>query len=106
MRGFSFIRAVVVMVSLHSDRTATKTEVSTWEQGSAVMGRTRLVVGGMWTLGLWIRKEVERFKWSLMGHTSRIIKDNAESNLNDGGSGEGVSEWGIQELDYGISLHV
>lgn len=85
----------MVMVSLHSDGTITKTEVSTREQDIAVTGWTRLIVGGMWTLGLWIRKEVECFKWSLMGHMSRIIEDNAESNLDDGGSGQEVPEWGI-----------
>lgn len=93
------------MVSFHGNRTMTKTEVSTREQGIAVMGWTRLVVGGIWTLGLWIRKEVECFKWGLMSHTHRIIKDNAESNLNDGDPGQELSEWGIQEGDYGISLH-
>jgi hypothetical protein len=45
-----------------------------------------LLFGGMWTLGLWIRKAVEWFKCCLMGHTSRSMEDSsAKGNLNCGG---------------------
>lgn len=40
----------------------------------------------------WIRKAVEHFKWSLMGH-SRIMEDSgAEGDLNCGASTQEVSE--------------
>jgi hypothetical protein len=39
--------------------------------------------GGMWILGLWVRKAVESFKWNLMGHSSRSMGDSgAESDLD------------------------
>lgn len=44
-----------------------------------------LLFGGMWTLGLWIKKPVEFFKQGLMGHTSRSFEDNGdEGDLNCG----------------------
>jgi hypothetical protein len=55
-----------------------------------------LLVSGIWTLELWARNEVERFKWHLMGHTSRSTEDSAEDNaegkLNIGGPTQEVSE--------------
>ena len=48
---------------------------------------------GMWTLGLWIRKAVECFKWGFMSHTSRSMEDSgAEADLNCGGLDQEVSE--------------
>lgn len=46
------------MVSLHSDRTLTKTEAGTREQGRVAAGLTMLLIGRMWALRLWIRKVV------------------------------------------------
>lgn len=54
-------------MSLHNNKTLTKTEVGT-RRG---------------VLTFLVRKADEWFKYSLMGHTSRIIEDNrAESDLN------------------------
>ena len=36
-----------------------------------------LLVGQMWTMGLWIRKAAECFKQSLMEHISRSKEDSA-----------------------------
>lgn len=47
---FSFIRVVMVMVSLCSNRNA-KTEVGTRDWGIAVIDLTVFLFGGMWTLG-------------------------------------------------------
>lgn len=42
----------------------------------AVTGQTEwLLLGGMWTWGLWIRKAVECFKWGLMDYTVRSRED-------------------------------
>lgn len=40
----------------------------------------------------WIRKIVEHFKQSLMGHNSNNIKDSTEGNLNYSSSSQKVSE--------------
>lgn len=45
---FSFIRVVLVMISLHSNRRVTKIEVGTREQGITVIGLTMLFVVGIW----------------------------------------------------------
>ena len=57
---FSFIRAAVVMVSLHSYRNP-KTEVGTRDWGTAVIGLIVFLFGGMCTQGLCVRKAVECF---------------------------------------------
>ena len=51
----------------------------------AVIGLTMFLIGGMWTLGLWIRKAVELFKWGLMDCSSRSVEDGgAEGDVNCG----------------------
>ena len=78
-----FIRLALVMVSVHSSKTLTKTEVGTRHWGIAVIGLTMLLFERMWILGLWIWNSVECFKWGLMGHPSRIMEDFvAGSDLN------------------------
>lgn len=52
----------MVIAPLHINKTLTKTEVPINVQNIAVTGRSMLFVGGMSTLGLWIRKEIEHFK--------------------------------------------
>ena len=63
------------MVSVHSSKTLTKTEVGTRDWGIAVIGLTMLLFGRMWILGLWIWTLVECFKSSLMGYPSRSVED-------------------------------
>ena len=63
------------MVSVHSSKTLTKTEVGTRDWGIAVIGLTMLLFGRMWILGLWIWKAMECFKWGLMSHPSRNLED-------------------------------
>lgn len=36
-----------------------------------------VLLGGMWTLGLWVRKAVECFKCCLVGNTYRSMEDSA-----------------------------
>ena len=63
------------MVSLHSNRTLTKSKV-----GVRGVLLTMLLAG---ECGLWIRKAVEHFKWGLMGHTCKSREDiGAESNVD------------------------
>ena len=48
---------------------------------------------GIWTLGLWIRKAVECFKFCLMGHSSWSMEDiGAGGDLNCGGLTQKDSE--------------
>ena len=62
------------MVSVHSSKTLTKTEIDTREWGIAVIGLTMLLFERMWIWGLWIWKVVECFKWGLI-HPSRNMED-------------------------------
>ena len=61
------------MVSVHSSKTLTKTEVGTRDWGIAVIGLT-VLFERMWIWGLWIWKAMECFKWGLMGHPSRNME--------------------------------
>ena len=63
------------MVSVHSSKTLTKTEVGTRDWGIAVIGLTMLLFERIGTLGLWIQKTVEFFKWGLIGYPSRYMED-------------------------------
>jgi hypothetical protein len=63
------------MVSVHSNKALTKTEVGTKEWDIAVIDLTMFLFGGMWILGLWIWKAMESFKWDLLGYFSRNIED-------------------------------
>ena len=66
------------MVSVHSNKTLTKTEVGTRDWGIAVTGLTMFLIGR-----IWICKVVECFNWGLVGYSSRTIKDFVtESDLN------------------------
>lgn len=57
---------------------------------------TMLFVGRMWTLGFWIKRVVEYFKWGLMGHTCRNVEDsNAESSVGYHSLAQEVSEENI-----------
>ena len=51
---FSFIRVVVVMVTFHSNRNPTETEVDTKDWGIAVIGLTMFCLEefGLWKFGL------------------------------------------------------
>ena len=62
------------MVSVHSSKTLTETEVGTSDWGIAVMGLTMILFERMWIFGLWIWNSVECFKWGLMGHRSRNME--------------------------------
>lgn len=69
---FLKIRAALVMVSLHSSRIMTKTDVHTRDQVIAATGLIMMFVGGIWkTFRLWTRKLVGHFKLGLRGHPSR-----------------------------------
>jgi hypothetical protein len=71
------------MVSVHSSKILTNTEVGTRNWGIAVIGLTMLLFKRLWILELWIWKAVECFKWGLMSHPSKNMKDFvAKSNLN------------------------
>lgn len=48
---FAILRVAVVMVSLHSHRTETKTEVGIRVWSIYVTGLTVLLIGRMWTWG-------------------------------------------------------
>jgi hypothetical protein len=50
------------MVSVHSSKTLTKTEIDNKDWGIAVIGLTMLLFEKMWIFGLWIWKAVECFK--------------------------------------------
>ena len=47
-----------------------------------------VLVGGIWTLGLWVRTAVDCFKHGLMDHSSKSMEDSgAEEDLICGGLG-------------------
>lgn len=46
----------------------------------------------MWSLGLWIRKTLECYKWDLMGHIKIRKKSSAEGGLSCGNPAQEVSE--------------
>jgi hypothetical protein len=62
------------MVSVHSSKTLTKTEIGTRDWGIAVIDLTMLLLGRMSILGLWICKAMKCFKWGLMGYPSRNMR--------------------------------
>jgi hypothetical protein len=77
------MKIVLVMVSVHSTKTLTKTEAGTRDWDIAVIGLTMFLFGRMWIWGLWIWKAFECFKWGLMGYPRRIAEDFvAVSDLN------------------------
>ena len=62
------------MVSVHSSKILTKTEVGTRDWGFAVIGLTMLCFEEcIWGLRIW--KAVDCIKWGLLGYPSRNIKD-------------------------------
>lgn len=58
----------MVIVFRHNNRTITKTKVGTREGHVTVIKLIRLLVDGMWSLRLWIRRAIGCYKWGLMGH--------------------------------------
>lgn len=74
---FSALRAAVVMVSLHINRTLTKTEICTRQEGVDVECLTMLLVCRMQTSELCDKKAIEFFMWGSMGCTSRNIERSA-----------------------------
>ena len=55
-------------------------------------GLNTLYVGGIWSLGLQIRKTVECFKFCLMGHLSRSMENSAEGDFKCRGPAQEISE--------------
>lgn len=62
----------MVMLSLHNNRTLTKTRGLIKEQSIALIGLSMLSTEKMYNLGLWIRKVIENRKWWLMDILARI----------------------------------
>ena len=70
---------------LYHNKTLTKIEVGTRDWVIAVIGMTIFLFGGIWMLGLWIRRAGELFRWGLMGQTIRNMEGSgAEDNLKCG----------------------
>lgn len=67
----SFIRIVIVMVALHSNKHGLKQKLAP-ARGIAETGLTTLLVGRMW---VGIRKAVDHFRQGLMGLTGRSLED-------------------------------
>ena len=55
--------------------TLNKTEVGIRDWSIAVIGLPMFLSGRMWMRGLWVWNAVESFRWGLMGHPSRNMKD-------------------------------
>lgn len=78
-----FIILVSFMASLHSNRTASMTDIATREQSVLLMGLTKLFLVEIWkTLGHWTRK-VSELKGGLLGHPSKTIKDGVHESDGD-----------------------
>ena len=86
----SFVRVTWIMVSHHSRRTATKTEVGARDCGFAVAGLTVLCVGGTWrTL------ELEEWLGMVSGAhepSSGSMEGRAEGGPTCGSPAQGVPE--------------
>ena len=67
---------VLVTVSLHNNRTATKTEIGS-RRGVSVTCLTMLRVGEMWALRLWVRKGVKCFQQGGKNHAGRSMEGSA-----------------------------
>jgi hypothetical protein len=79
----SFVRLALVMVSVYSRKTLTKTEVGTRDWSIDVKSLTMRLFGKMWICGFRIWKAMECFKWGLISHPSRNMEDFvAVSDLN------------------------
>ena len=76
----SFIRLALVMVSVHSSKTLTKTEVSTRDWGIAVIGLTMFCLEECGFGDFWIWKAMECFKWGFLAHPSRNMDDFVTEN--------------------------
>ena len=89
------------MVSLQSNRAATKTAVCSRDLDSSMTGLARLSFGGLWmALGLWSRESVECFKWDLMGHLSGCTGNSSTETCGLWGSRsrgfrENISNWSM-----------
>lgn len=70
-------------MTLPSNRNP-QTEIGTRDLGTAVVGCTMFLFGGIWNvLRVWIRKVIRHFKHGLMGHPSRSMEESvAESKMN------------------------
>lgn len=61
----------------------------------------------MWTLALWIRKEVENVKWGLVDHTCRGVEDSgAKSNVGFDGLAQEVLEENISKRPRDCSCDI
>lgn len=55
-------------------------------------GWTMLLIGRIWTLGLWIKKAVELLKQGLIGHPKKSVEDSVQGDLNYGYPAQEVSK--------------
>ena len=68
----SFIRVAIIMVLFYSNRTLRQKLISVV---SYCYDKPDHAAGGkVWSLGLWVRKAVECFKWSLVNRPSRDME--------------------------------